>query len=584
MKRYFSKIFAVGLLFSLFPLFSQAYSLGQKEKFFVDPAYDINGRSQISAILQQIDKNAYFYIDENWWDKLDWQKRSDVQKSLSSLSKEFSDKIYPVLTSTFGKEWSPGIDEDKRIYILIEEMKIKNGGYFNEGDEYSIYQNPHSNEKEILYLNADYITSSLVKSFLAHEFVHLITFNQKTKEYGVEEERWLNELRADYAPTLLGYDADYKNSLLRKRVEAFLDDPTDSLTEWQNKEADYGVADIFGHYLAEKYGVNILIDSLHSKKVGIKSINEALLKNNFKDVDFSKIFTDWTITVLVNDCSLGREYCYTESYLKNLKVAPLLNILPLRGESNLGVTQMTKNWAGNWFKFIGGFGTLKLEFMGNPENLFKVPYVIQMISGEKKIDFLNLNEYQRGELLVPRFGSEVESVTIIPTIQSKRSGFTNKEPAISFYWSASTIYEKKEISKFLEKPIEEMSKDEVLAKIAQLKEVLRELEDRLTELSNEEIQGSQDSCGPINENLYYGIMHSKEVRCLQGFLASQGDDIYPEKLITGNFLSLTRAAVIRFQEKYKKDILDPLGLKKGTGFVGKMTRKKINEILERTSP
>jgi len=70
-----------------------------------------------------------------------------------------------------------------------------------------------------------------------------------------------------------------------------------------------------------------------------------------------------------------------------------------------------------------------------------------------------------------------------------------------------------------------------------------------------------------------------EVRCLQEFLKSQGAEIYPEGLVTGNFLSLTQAAVIRFQEKYKTEILTPLGLEKGTGFVGSLTCAKINELL-----
>ena len=70
-----------------------------------------------------------------------------------------------------------------------------------------------------------------------------------------------------------------------------------------------------------------------------------------------------------------------------------------------------------------------------------------------------------------------------------------------------------------------------------------------------------------------------EVRCLQEFLKSQGPEIYPEGLVTGNFLSLTKAAVTRFQEKYKAEILAPLGLEKGTGFVGSKTRTKINQLL-----
>ena len=72
---------------------------------------------------------------------------------------------------------------------------------------------------------------------------------------------------------------------------------------------------------------------------------------------------------------------------------------------------------------------------------------------------------------------------------------------------------------------------------------------------------------------------NSEVRCLQGFLKLYGQDIYPEGLITGNFGNLTKSAVIRFQEKYKNEILIPAGISQGTGFVGPLTRNKINNLL-----
>ena len=66
---------------------------------------------------------------------------------------------------------------------------------------------------------------------------------------------------------------------------------------------------------------------------------------------------------------------------------------------------------------------------------------------------------------------------------------------------------------------------------------------------------------------------------MQSFLKAQGTDIYPEGLVTGNFGSLTKAAVIRFQEKYASDILTPVGLLKGSGYVGAKTIAKINQLI-----
>lgn len=68
-----------------------------------------------------------------------------------------------------------------------------------------------------------------------------------------------------------------------------------------------------------------------------------------------------------------------------------------------------------------------------------------------------------------------------------------------------------------------------------------------------------------------------EVQELQKCLAKD-PSIYPEGEITGYFGQKTKDAVLKFQEKYKNEILAPSGLTQGTGSVGKSTRKKLNEL------
>ena len=67
-----------------------------------------------------------------------------------------------------------------------------------------------------------------------------------------------------------------------------------------------------------------------------------------------------------------------------------------------------------------------------------------------------------------------------------------------------------------------------------------------------------------------------EVIELQKCLAKDAE-IYPEAEVSGIFGDKTKQAVIRFQEKYREDILAPADLKNGNGEVKALTRKKLND-------
>ena len=75
------------------------------------------------------------------------------------------------------------------------------------------------------------------------------------------------------------------------------------------------------------------------------------------------------------------------------------------------------------------------------------------------------------------------------------------------------------------------------------------------------------------KNLRLGMKNS-DVLELQNRLISEG--FLTASSSTGYFGRITRLAVIAYQERFISNILTPLSLEKGTGFVGPYTRGKLN--------
>jgi peptidoglycan hydrolase-like protein with peptidoglycan-binding domain len=342
---------------------------------------------------------------------------------------------------------------------------------------------------------------------------------------------------------------------LQQRVRDFIENPSDSITEWTGKKYDYASASLFLHYLVDHYGISILTDSLSSKYVGIDSINYALKKVGYED-DFSHIFTNWTIASILNNCSANKKYCYLNQNLSRFKLAPALNFLPLTGNVSLSVTNVTKSWAGNWLKFIGGNGDLKLNFSTLRGLASRVPYILEDSAGSYAVNFLALDSGGKGEISVEKFGTDYKSLIIIPSLQSQIYNIEGLEPTYPYTYSVEIMGSAQDGNQ----------------------DIIQQLLDKIAYLKAE-IAKLIAPCSSLNNNLYFGMANNNEVRCLQTFLKNQGAGIYPEGLVTGNFGSLTKAAVVRFQEKYAAEILTPLGLSSGTGIVGPATRAKINQLL-----
>jgi len=126
----------------------------------------------------------------------------------------------------------------------------------------------------------------------------------------------------------------------------------------------------------------------------------------------------------------------------------------------------------------------------------------------------------------------------------------------------------------------EITIEKLEARVAELRAMISELQLRLRSQQALAYQGIPANF-TFKNDLKYG-MTSDEVKHLQIILKTEiGSPTYPEDVpATGWFGPITKAAVIKFQEKYKSEILAPWNLAAGTGLVGSTTRAKLNSLLK----
>ncbi|OWK26947.1 MAG: hypothetical protein US76_01830 [Parcubacteria group bacterium GW2011_GWA2_38_13b] len=455
MKKYLFYFIIVIFGVGLYPLFSAEAS----QEFYVNSEYEPTGNTLEEAVNLTSSTRAQFFVEKDYYDKLSEKDKDIFLTKTAELGVVFDSEIYFKIKSLFGDEWMPGIDNDSRITVYITDMKSEINGYFREIDEYDYFKYSNSNQREMVYINAKYVIRDTASAILAHEFQHLIMFNQKKRLRVLDEEEWLNEAMSEYAITFSGQD---KSDYLKNAVKNFLAVPTDALGIWEETANDRASVSLFIHYLAEQYGENVIRDILQASFVGEKAINYALQKNGF-DKNFSDVFRDWTIALFLNSSlpfsnaqpvqpGCTGSTCATRLHIYKFQHPDLryssFHIVPQLtysvSETGINAGFAVRDLAPEWHRFLPSKydqenpRVLRIDFSSRNDYYFRIPVVITYLSG--KIDILETKiKNGKGFVEIPDFNVNVSSVVIIPASHTKLSDFSQRDPLWTFSYSVSLV-------------------------------------------------------------------------------------------------------------------------------------------------
>ena len=161
----------------------KADTVGTAKNFWIYTAS--SSTFQITACTcRAVGQNCYVYTNNN-----DSSYYSNMDQYASQIASYFDSTVYPAVHQNIGYEWSPGIDGDPRIYIVLS-VGINNS-YVNFADEYRQSQLPageRSNECEAIYADPMMFSGtgeaaetqlSVLQAVTGHELTHMVRFNMK---------------------------------------------------------------------------------------------------------------------------------------------------------------------------------------------------------------------------------------------------------------------------------------------------------------------------------------------------------------------------------------------------------------------
>lgn len=327
-----------------------------------------DGWLRLTATLRAQGVHANVWIVDEYYDN---QSENDTDALITSKQAEkiaaAFDAVYYPETNIFGYEYGGGPggdggrDGEIRINILIYDLYFdatpdQSGGYvgyfwgkdyFSTEELSSLGYDYKSNYSEIFYIDSFFVDAyaGVAYSTLAHEYQHMIHFNEKIIKKDLASSSWFNEMLS-----LLTEDmtASYLEEALGDDYDADVEGPIASwipyfnyyywyygVTDWDDTYGDtYATVYAFGAYLARNYGGAVFIKELASNAyVDEQSVTAALEALDCSETTFDEAFERY-----------GEAVVYSSSAFSDGKVPASINTFDRTATSAVDNSENGENY------------------------------------------------------------------------------------------------------------------------------------------------------------------------------------------------------------------------------------------------
>ncbi len=228
---------------------------------------------------------------------------------LRDLLGTFEHHVYPTAAQRWGQ--ARDVDGDGRFTILLSGWLGRLGGGrlavdgFVRGADFDVtLAPPFGNRCDMMYLSASLAKGPHLRTVVAHEYTHAVTFSRKVLDanadprLATEEEGWLDEAIAHMAEDV----HKFSRSNLDYRISAYLSQPE----AYRLVVPDYYAADLFRshgnrgstylflHWCVTRFGPELLGDLIRSDSRGIANLEAST------GVPFASLYRQWSTALYLD--------------------------------------------------------------------------------------------------------------------------------------------------------------------------------------------------------------------------------------------------------------------------------------------